>query len=118
MISPVVVSYMEVRLDRGEGVGRYIPRRGVLLVRGLGLVLALGGALEDLHVKLPPLDVLPGILVGDHDDELRDLAAHHPLVQLGHDPLDVRLDLVVGRYCLPFVSVIVLNWTRGRKERT
>lgn len=52
--------------------------------------------MESTYVKLPALDVLPGIFVGDHDDELRYLASHHPLVKLRHDLLDVGLDLVVG----------------------
>ena len=47
------------------------------------------------YVKLPALYVLASVLVGDDDDELGDLAADHPLVQLGHDLLDVGLDLVV-----------------------
>lgn len=47
-------------------------------------------------VELPPLDVLARVLVGNDDDQLGDLAAHHPLVQLGHDLLDVCADLVIG----------------------
>jgi hypothetical protein len=52
----------------------------------------------ETHVKLPPLDVLACVLVGNDDDELGDLAANHPLVELGHDLLDVGLDLIVGRH--------------------
>ena len=48
-------------------------------------------------IELPPFHVLASILVRNHEHQLRDLAAHHPLVQLRHDLLDVRLDLVVGR---------------------
>ena len=73
-----------------------VPWFDVLLVGRLGLALALGCALGYLDVELPPLDVLSGVFVRNDDDELRDLAAHHPPVQLGHYPLDVRLDLVVG----------------------
>jgi hypothetical protein len=32
------------------------------------------------YVKLPPLDVLARVFVGDHNDQLLDLAAHHPFV--------------------------------------
>ena len=41
--------------------------------------------------------MLARVLVGNDNDQLGDLAAHHPLVQLGHDLLDVCADLVVGR---------------------
>lgn len=47
-------------------------------------------------VKLPALDVLACVLVCDDDDELGDFAADHPLVELGHDLLDVGSYLVVG----------------------
>ena len=77
----------------------HLPRRDVLLVHGLRALASgrRGLAAEDLDVELPPLDVLARVLVRDDDDKLRDLAADHPLVQLRHDLLDVRLDLVVGR---------------------
>lgn len=52
----------------------------------------------ETHIKLPALDVLARVLVGDDDDKLRDLAAHHPLVELRHDLLDVGAHLVVGRH--------------------
>lgn len=55
------------------------------------------GDRETTDVKLPPLDVLARVLVGNDNDQLGDLAAHHPLVQLGHDLLDVCADLVIGR---------------------
>lgn len=63
--------------------------------------LALDGRWEGrgTYVKLPPLNVLPGILVGNDNHQPRDLAADHPLVQLAHDALDIGLDLVVGRDC-------------------
>lgn len=48
------------------------------------------------HIKLPSLDVLARVLVGYDNHQLGNLAAHHPLVELRHDLLDVRLDLVVG----------------------
>lgn len=52
-----------------------------------------------LYIKLPSFHVLPGLLTGDNDDQFRNLPSHHPLVELRHDPLDIRPDLVVGRYC-------------------
>jgi hypothetical protein len=55
------------------------------------------GWLGGTHVKLPPLDALACVLVGDDDDELGDLAANHPLIELGHNLLDIGLDLIVGR---------------------
>lgn len=41
--------------------------------------------------------MLACVFVRDDNDKLGDLATNHPLVQLGHDLLDVGLDLVVGR---------------------
>ena len=55
----------------------------------------LGGA-QELDVELPALDVFAGFFAGDDDDELRDFAADHPFVELGHDLFDVGFDLVVG----------------------
>lgn len=49
------------------------------------------------HIELPSLNVLAGVVVCDDDDELGDFAADHPFVELAHDFLDVRFDLVVGR---------------------
>jgi hypothetical protein len=40
--------------------------------------------------------VLTSLLAGDDDDELGNLAPVHPVLELRHDLLDVRLDLVVG----------------------
>ena len=40
--------------------------------------------------------MLARVLVCDNDDELGDFAADHPLVELGHDLLDVGSYLVVG----------------------
>ncbi len=48
------------------------------------------------NIKLPALNVLSGIFACDHYNELRDLAANHPFVKLGHYFLDVGFDLVVG----------------------
>jgi hypothetical protein len=48
------------------------------------------------YIKLPPLYVLTGLLASDDDDELGNLAPVHPVLELRHDLLDVRLDLVVG----------------------
>ena len=42
--------------------------------------------------------MLAGFLAGDDNDELGDLATVHPLFELRHDLLDVRLDLVVGSH--------------------
>lgn len=42
--------------------------------------------------------MLARVLVRDDDDQLRDLAAHHPLVELRHDLLDVGAHLVVRRH--------------------
>lgn len=61
------------------------------------LALRKGRGGDGAYVKLPPLEVLARVLVRDDDDQLRDLAVLHPAVQRGHDLLDVRLDLVVGR---------------------
>ncbi len=41
--------------------------------------------------------MLACVLVGDDNDQLGDLAADHPLVELRHDFLDVGAHLVVGR---------------------
>jgi hypothetical protein len=48
------------------------------------------------YVELPPLYVLTGLLAGDDNDELGNLASVHPVLELRHDLFDVRLDLVVG----------------------
>lgn len=53
--------------------------------------------LVSAYIKLPSLDVLACVLVGDDDDELGDLAADHPLVELRHYPLDVGFHLIIGR---------------------
>lgn len=59
-----------------------------------------GGGCGRCYVELPALDGFAGLFACDDDDELRDLAAGHPFVELGHDLLDVGFDLVV-----------VGNWT-------
>lgn len=61
---------------------------------------------ETTYVKLPALDALAGVLVCDDNDELGDLAADHPLVELGHDFLYVGLDLVIGRDCEPHTMLL------------
>ena len=43
--------------------------------------------------------MLASLFTGDDHHELGDLAAVHPLFELRHDLLDVRLDLVIGGYC-------------------
>lgn len=52
---------------------------------------------ESAYVELPALDVLPCVFICNDDDELGDLSANHPLVELRHDLLDVSLYLVIGR---------------------
>lgn len=47
------------------------------------------------YIKLPSLDVFASLLTGYDDYELRDLAARHPLIKLGHYFLNVGLDLIV-----------------------
>jgi len=39
--------------------------------------------------------MLSGLFARNHDYELRDLAASHPFVELGHDPIDVGFDLII-----------------------
>ena len=51
---------------------------------------------EGTYVELPALDRLTCLLACYHDNELRDLAAGHPFVELRHDFFDVGFDLVVG----------------------
>lgn len=41
--------------------------------------------------------MLARVFVCDDDDELGDLAADHPFVELGHDLFDVGFYLVIGR---------------------
>lgn len=52
----------------------------------------------DVYIKLPSLDVLASVFIGDDDDKLRDLAAYHPPVELAHDLLNVGFDLIIRRY--------------------
>ena len=47
------------------------------------------------YVKLPSLNVLCSLFAGDHHHQLRDLASRHPFVKLGHDLVDIGLDLIV-----------------------
>lgn len=49
----------------------------------------------ETYVELPALEMLAGVFAGYHHHELGDLAPDHPLVELRHDLLDVRFDLVV-----------------------
>jgi hypothetical protein len=60
----------------------------------------LRSALRRTHVELPSLNMLAGLFAGDDNNKLGDLAAVHPLFELRHDLLDVRLDLVVGGHCV------------------
>lgn len=43
--------------------------------------------------------MLSGLFVGDDNNQFRDFAPRHPFVQLRHDLLDIRLDLIIGRDC-------------------
>lgn len=52
---------------------------------------------ESAYIELPALDVFPCVFIRNDDDELGDLSANHPLVELRHDLLDVSLYLVIGR---------------------
>lgn len=47
------------------------------------------------YVKLPPLDMVASLFVGNDDDEFGDFATSHPFVKLGHDLFDVGFDLIV-----------------------
>ena len=58
----------------------------------------LRSALRRTYVELPSLNMLAGLFAGDDHNEFSDLAAVHPLFELRHDLLDVRLDLVVSRH--------------------
>lgn len=51
------------------------------------------------YVKLPSFDMFASFFTGDNNNKLRDLATSHPLVELGHDLLDVGFDLVVRGNC-------------------
>lgn len=51
------------------------------------------------YVELPALDMLASLLARNDNDKLGDLAPIHPLLQLTHDLLDIRLDLVIGSHC-------------------
>jgi hypothetical protein len=50
---------------------------------------------QKTYVELPSLNMLAGIFTCNNDDELGDLSADHPFVELGHDFLDISLDLIV-----------------------
>jgi hypothetical protein len=50
---------------------------------------------EKTYIELPALEVLAGIFAGYDHHQFRDLSSDHPLVQLPHDFLNVRLHLVV-----------------------
>lgn len=52
--------------------------------------------MESYYIELPSFDVFAGFFARDDYDEFGDFAADHPFIELGHDLLDVRFDLVVG----------------------
>ena len=66
---------------------RFAPDILLVLVHCLG---------RNAYIKLPSFHVFASLLVRNNHDKLRDLATHHPLVQLRHDLLDIGFDLVVG----------------------
>lgn len=47
------------------------------------------------YVKLPSLDMVASLFVGNNDDEFGDFTTSHPFVKLGHDLFDVGFDLIV-----------------------
>ena len=49
------------------------------------------------YIELPAFNVFACVFICDDNDKLGDLAAYHPLVELGHDLLDICLYLVIGR---------------------
>lgn len=57
-----------------------------------------GKGTSNTYVELPALEVLAGIFARYHHHKFRDLASDHPLIQLAHDFLNIRLDLVVRGY--------------------
>lgn len=65
-----------------------------------GLVKSDGGRRQKrvgTYIELPPLNVIARVLIRDDNDQFGNLAAHHPLVELRHDLLDVGAHLIVGR---------------------
>lgn len=50
------------------------------------------------HVELPSLYMLAGLFACYNNHQFRYFASDHPFVELGHDLLDIRSDLVVGGY--------------------
>jgi hypothetical protein len=52
------------------------------------------------YVELPPLYVLTALFAGDDDDEFGYFASVHPVLELRHDLLDIRLDLIIGSNCV------------------
>ena len=76
------------------------------------------------YVELPALDMLAGVFTCDHNYEFGDLPPDHPFVQLRHDLLDVRFDLVIRRYkhCqaifLDSANLSVVFSSNGRVEHT
>ena len=51
---------------------------------------------ESAYIKLPPFEVLAGVLARDHDDKLAEFPTQHPFLELAHELLNVGFDLVVG----------------------
>lgn len=47
------------------------------------------------YIELPPLDVFACIFTRDDNDDFGDFALLHPFLELRHDLLDVRFDLIV-----------------------
>lgn len=47
------------------------------------------------NIELPSLDMLAGFFTSNDNNEFRNLAANHPLVELSHYLVDIGFDLVV-----------------------
>ena len=76
-----------------------LHRRGILFVGRLCRILGsrlLRRPVEYLDIELPSLEMFASLLARDYNYQFRDLAARHPSVELGHDPLDVCFDLIIG----------------------
>ena len=69
---------------------------------------------QPAYIKLPSLNMFSRLSACDHHHQLRNLSTHHPLVQLGHDLLDVGFDLIVGGNWYRLATV----WAAEGIERT
>lgn len=63
--------------------------------------------IEKTYIKLPPLHILPRLFTRNYNYQFGNLSPRHPLIQLCHNPLDIRLHLVVDRdYIFPLAANI------------